>query len=250
MPLDVKRIWDACGAAFDRFTTAEDSFSENIERPAIASLASDLGGKRLLDMGCGSGTYSLWFAGRGAQVTGMDLSPVMVSMAQEKARAEGLDIRLLAGDLNRPLPFEDGEFDIVFTATVLHYVEDLSSVMKETARVMSHGGALIASALHPMSTALFSPADREKAPRYFGSPERMIETPWLDFGEVSDEGRRIISYHHTVEDYFRALRSARLNVTDLLEPAPPPQFASKNAARYEEAMRVPVYLIFRAEHSR
>lgn len=78
----------------------------------------------------------------------------------------------------------------------------------------------------------------------------MIETPWLDFGEVSDEGRRIISYHHTVEDYFRALRSARLNVTDLLEPAPPPQFASKNAARYEEAMRVPVYLIFRAEHSR
>ena len=257
MPVDVKKTWNACGAAFDRFTTAEDSFSENIEQPAIESLAGNLTGKRVLDMGCGSGAYSLWFAGRGADVTGIDLSPVMVSLAEEKARAAGLNIRLRAADLSERLPFEDGEFDLVFTATVLHYVEDLSGAMKEAARVMDKDGALIASVLHPMSTSLFPPATSDETVpadqwqvRYFGAPSRMIETPWLDFGEVSNEGRRIISFHHTVEDYFRAIRSARLTVTDLVEPAPPPEFASKNAVRYDGAMRVPVYMIFKAEHSR
>jgi ubiquinone/menaquinone biosynthesis C-methylase UbiE len=255
MPFDVRRIWDACGAAFDRFTTAEDSFSENIERPAVESLAGDVAGKRVLDLGCGSGAYSLWFAGRGAKVSGIDLSPVMVSIAEEKARRLGLDARFRAGDMSERLPFDDGEFDIVFTATVLHYIEDLGGVMKEAARVMSGDGALIASVLHPMSTSLFPqagseevvPTDRWEA-RYFGAARRMIETPWLDFGEVSSEGRKILSYHHTVEDYYRALRSARLTVTDLVEPAPPAEFASKNSARHEEAMRVPLYLIFRAEH--
>jgi SAM-dependent methyltransferase len=257
MPFDVRRIWDACGAAFDRFTTAEDSFSENIERPAIGSLAGDVAGKRVLDLGCGSGAYSLWFAGRGARVSGIDLSQVMVSIAEEKARKRGLDLRLRVGDISERLPFEDAEFDIVFTATVLHYVEDPGSAMKEAARVMSRDGMLIASVLHPMSTSLFPPADSQEVvpadrweARYFGSPGRMIETPWSDFGQVSSEGRKILSFHHTIEDYFRALRSARLTVTDLVEPSPPAEFASKNTARYEEAMRVPIYLIFRAEHSR
>jgi SAM-dependent methyltransferase len=257
MPLDVRKTWDACGAAFDRFTTAEDSFSENIERPAIGSLAGALEGKRLLDLGCGAGGYSLWFAGRGAQVTGIDLSPVMVSIAEEKARRRGFDIRLRAADMNEGLPFEDGEFDIVFTATVLHYIENLAGAMKEAARVMNRDGMLIMSVLHPMSTSLFpqegaqeiAPASRWEM-RYFGAPRRMIETPWLDFGKVSSEGRRIVSYHRTVGDYFRALRRATLTVTDLIEPAPPAEFASKNAARYEEAMRVPIYLIFKAEHER
>ncbi|HWP42667.1 MAG TPA: class I SAM-dependent methyltransferase [Blastocatellia bacterium] len=254
MAFDVRKTWDACGAAFDRFTTAEDSFSENIERPAIESLAPDVSRKRVLDIGCGSGAYSLWFAERGAEVTGIDLSPVMVALAEEKARQRRLDMRLRAGDVKEGLPFEDGEFDIVFSATMLHYVEDLGGLFKEAARVMKRGGRLIASVLHPMSTSFFPPADLEEPPspdqweaRYFGSPLRMIETPWLDFGSVPSEGRRIVSFHHTVEDYFGAITRARLTLTDLVEPAPRAELASKNAARYEEAMRVPVYLIFKAK---
>jgi hypothetical protein len=74
----------------------------------------------------------------------------------------------------------------------------------------------------------------------------MIETPWLGFGDVSSEGQRINCYHHTTADYFGAIRSAGLTVTDIAEPQPPPEFAQRNPDRYDEAMRVPVYLIFRA----
>jgi hypothetical protein len=105
-----------------------------------------------------------------------------------------------------------------------------------------------------MSTARFPLADSDSVEGpdpwegwYFGSPIRCIETPWLDFGNVSREGRRIFCHHHTVSDYFSAVSSAGLIVTELLEPLPPPEYAAKNVARYDEAMRIPIYLILAAE---
>lgn len=254
MPLDVKRIWNACGEAFDSYTTASDSFAENIERPAIQQLIGNIDGARLLDLGCGSGTYSVSFAEQGSQVVALDLSATMISLAQERAEKRGVKADFRVRDIREPLPFDDAEFDIVFTATALHYVEDIGSFMREAARVMKPTARLVASVLHPMSTAQFPLAESEDVEGpdpwdgwYFGSPHRSIETPWLGFGAVSSEGRRIFCHHHTISDYFSALSSARLSVVDLLEPAPPPEFASKNPTRYDQAIRVPVFLIFKAE---
>jgi SAM-dependent methyltransferase len=254
MPLAVKRIWNACGEAFDRFTTASDSFADNIERPAIEQLIGNLAGARLLDLGCGSGTYSVPFAAKGGQVAALDLSATMISLARERAQQRGVDADLRVADIREPLPFGEAEFDIVLTATALHYVEDIGALMKEVSRVMKPTGRVVASVLHPMSTARFPLAGSEEVEGpdpwegwYFGSPHRSIETPWLGFGDVSNEGRRILCHHHTISDYFNALLSARLAITDLLEPTPSPEFANKNASRYDEAMRVPVFLILKAE---
>jgi ubiquinone/menaquinone biosynthesis C-methylase UbiE len=254
MPLDVKKTWNACGEAFDRFTTAADSFSENIERPAVEQLIGDVTGLRLLDLGCGSGTFSVWFALRGALVTALDLSQTMISLAEHRAQQQGVSAEFRVADIQEPLQFEASHFDLVFTGTALHYVENIDSLMAEVARVMKPKAKLIASILHPMSTARFALADCDEVEGpdpwegwYFGSPLRSIETPWLEFGEVAAEGRRISCYHHTVADYFNAISSAGLTITALLEPKPSAEFASKNADRYYEAMRTPVFLIFKAE---
>src|SRR5439155_10168867 len=189
MPLDVKKIWNACGEAFDRFTTADDSFSENIERPAIKQLVGDIAGARVLDLGCGSGTCSVWFAELGAQVVGLDLSQTMITLAEDNARLRGVQPDFRAADIREALPVEAAEFDLVFSGTAMHYVESIDPVMREVARVMKPEARLVASVLHPMSTALFpsSEADDVEGPDpwegwYFGSPIRSIETPWLDFG--------------------------------------------------------------------
>jgi ubiquinone/menaquinone biosynthesis C-methylase UbiE len=250
MPLDVKSIWNACGRAFDRFNSTSDSFSEMIERPAIDRLVGDVAGKRVLDLGCGAGPYSIWFAERGAHVSGLDLSATMISLAGQKAIERGLQLDLQVADIREPLPFTDAEFDLVFTATALHYVEDVASLFREVARVIKRDGRLIASLLHPMSTAYFPLADEtdQHEPRYFGEPLRSIETPWLDYDDVPDEGRRIVCHHHTAAEYFNAIAAAGLRVAELCEPQPPAEYALQNAARYEQAMRVPVYLIFKVEH--
>lgn len=257
MTLDVKQIWNACGEAFDRYTTADDSFADNIERPAVKELIGDLAGAHVLDLGCGSGTNSVWFAELGASVIGFDLSQKMISLAQARASQRNLNVDFRVADIRDPLPFDAAEFDLVFTATALHYVEDLARMMEQVASVLKPNGRLVASVLHPMSTALFPMADSEgvEGPDpwegwYFGSPIRSIETPWVGFGDVSHEGRRISCHHHTLSDYFNAVRSAGLALTALVEPAPTAEFAAKNAERYYQAMRVPVFLIFRAERTK
>jgi ubiquinone/menaquinone biosynthesis C-methylase UbiE len=254
MPLDVKRIWNACGEAFDRFTTASDSFADNIERPAVERLIGNIDGARLLDLGCGSGTYSVSFAEKGSHVVALDLSATMIALAQDRAHQHGVEADFRVADIREPLPFDDAVFDLIFTATALHYVENIGAFMKEVARVMKPTARLVASVLHPMSTAQFPRADSEEVAgpdpshgSYFRSPDRSIETPWLGFGKVSSEGRRIFCHHHTISDYFHALSSAGLAITELLEPAPSTEFAAKNASRYDEAMRVPVFLILKAE---
>ena len=83
MPLDVKNTWNACGEAFNRFTSAADSFADNVERPAIDRLLGDTAGARVLDLGCGSGPYAVWLAERGGRVTGLDLSQTMISLSQK-----------------------------------------------------------------------------------------------------------------------------------------------------------------------
>ena len=257
MTLDVKRIWNACGEAFDRFTSAADSFSDNVERPAIELLIGSVKGQRVLELGCGSGPYSVWLAERGAKVVGLDLSLTMISLAQERAKKQNLEADFRVADIRDPLPFKDADFDLIFSATALHYVDDLGATIREVARVMKPRGCLVASVLHPMSTARFPLADAEDVEGpdpwegwYFGSPNRCIETPWLAFGDVSSEGRRIFCHHHTVSDYFCAASSADLTITDLLEPSPPPEFAAINAARYNEAMRMALFLVFKAQRNR
>ena len=189
----------------------------------------------------------------------MDLSSTMISLARERARGRAVELELCVADISKPLPFNESEFDFVFTSTALHYVEDIAAAIKEAARVMKPGAQLVASVLHPMSTSRF-PAERQDPTitpdswesrhaweaQYFGSPARAIETPWLGFGDVPGEGRLIACHHHTTADYFSAVSSAGLTVTALVEPQPPAEFAAMNPDRYDEAMRVPVYLIFSA----
>jgi 2-polyprenyl-3-methyl-5-hydroxy-6-metoxy-1,4-benzoquinol methylase len=255
MASDIRKTWNACGEAFHRFTTATDSYSENIERPIIERLAGDVTGLRILDLACGSGVYSIWFAGRGAKVVGLDLSEKMIALAKDSAAKNKLDAEFKVADMTQPISFEAQSFDLVFTATALHYVENLSTTMREVARVLKPAGHLIASVLHPMGTARFPLANWEELPdpstwepQYFGSARRSIETPWAAYANVAEDGQRISCNHHTIEAYWSAITGAGLKVTDLAEPYPPEDFASRNLPRYEEAMRVPIYLIFKARH--
>jgi HemK-related putative methylase len=78
----------------------------------VASL--DLAGRRVLDMGTGSGFLGLWAARRGAEVVALDANPRAVACARENAATNGLAdrMRVLESDLFRALPAE-AAFDLI-----------------------------------------------------------------------------------------------------------------------------------------
>lgn len=122
----VRESFEACTAVENRF--------------ALENLLP-LQGKRILDLGCGAGETSVYFALRGAQVTAVDISPEIIQVAQRLAQSYevALDCRMVVAE---SLPFEDASFDAVFGNGVLHHVE-LLPALREVRRVLKPGGRAI-----------------------------------------------------------------------------------------------------------
>lgn len=79
-----------------------------------------LPGARVLDLGCGEGRDSVFFAARGFEVSAVDVSLAGLRKAERLARAQGVGIRWLHGDMAR-LRLE-GPFDLVYSCGTIHYV--------------------------------------------------------------------------------------------------------------------------------
>jgi SAM-dependent methyltransferase len=102
-------------------------------------------GSRVVDLGCGLGFLSLEAArivGSEGRVTAVDQSPGVLESLREEAAERGLtNLVMLEADV-AALPLERGEVDSVVARSILSYVPDRSSVLKEAQRVLQDGGVL------------------------------------------------------------------------------------------------------------
>jgi len=94
---------------------------------------------RLLDVGCGGGVLTEEFAGLGCQVTGIDISPKSIAVAQAHAAISGLSIDYRIGS-GTSLPFEENSFEAVSCCDVLEHIRDWKQVIAEAGRVLVPGG--------------------------------------------------------------------------------------------------------------
>ncbi|MDR1947454.1 MAG: class I SAM-dependent methyltransferase [Desulfovibrio sp.] len=98
-----RAFWDDRAEEFNAFVhnrAGEDSPADFLqERGALFP------GAEVLDIGCGAGRHALDFAGRGARVTGLDISPLMIGHAGANARESGLNIRFIT------MPWEDADIE-------------------------------------------------------------------------------------------------------------------------------------------
>ena len=111
----------------------------------LAQLADIGAGMQILDAGCGLGGPSRYLAETfEADVTGVDLSPSFVAIANLLARRAGVDglVRYRTGNL-LALDFDDASFDLVWTQHVVMNIADRSGLYRELRRVLRPGGKLV-----------------------------------------------------------------------------------------------------------
>jgi 2-polyprenyl-6-hydroxyphenyl methylase/3-demethylubiquinone-9 3-methyltransferase len=93
---------------------------------------------RVLDLGCGDGTFAARLAALGAQVTGVDPAPTALA----RARVAHPELEFVAPTADGGLPFPDTGFDAVVCVNVLQHVADTQSLLSEARRVLVPGGLL------------------------------------------------------------------------------------------------------------
>lgn len=102
--------------------------------------------RRILDLGCGTGTTTLMLKRRfpNAEVVGLDLSPQMLVVAQRKAQDAGLNITFRHGDA-MATGLEAASFDVVCATLLFHETPPTvaKTILQESFRVMSPGGQML-----------------------------------------------------------------------------------------------------------
>jgi ubiquinone/menaquinone biosynthesis C-methylase UbiE len=106
-------------------------------------LRSRCAGKRVLEYGCGNGSYSILAAQHGAEAVGIDISDVSVENARQAASRQGVGDKATFQVMDcESLTLPDDSFDIVCESGVLHHL-DLNGALKEIARVVKPDGHVI-----------------------------------------------------------------------------------------------------------
>lgn len=135
--------------SYTEFAAVYDELMTDIPYDAYVDLldeaAGGIAGKRVLDIGCGTGLLSVQLAKQGAQVTGIDLSTDMLAVAEQRARALSLPVQFIEQPMQQLTGFTD--FDLaVIAIDSLNYVADKEDVKATFRRIYSSlavGGVLV-----------------------------------------------------------------------------------------------------------
>jgi SAM-dependent methyltransferase len=208
--VSLREAWERHSGDWVRWARApdHDSYWRFHREQFLSSLPPP--GRLTLDLGCGEGRLTRDLRDRGHRVVGVDVAPSMVAAAQA-ADPEGEYIEADAA----ALPFDNGTADLAIAFMTLMDMDDMAGAVHEIARVLEPGGALVATVVHPLNSATLPRADDE-TPRLTIHAYR---APRVYSDSIERDGLSMTfqSFHHSLGDYWRAVRDAGFVIDDLRE---------------------------------
>jgi len=163
----------------------------DMSRAAVDRLLGDVAGRRVLDVGCGTGQLAVELAGRGAGVIGVDPSPAMLDKARRLASLRGVAVDFMdAGFGSLPC----GEpFDIVTCNLVLCHLPEVAGPIAEMASCLAPGGRLIITDFHYLCLVI----------------------GWRTAFTCDDQRYHIENHVHDFGEYSRAIADAGLTIVEM-----------------------------------
>lgn len=232
------------GAFYDEAVTADylahrhggiHSPNTVMEEPAVLAAIGDLVGVKLLDLGCGDGSFAEVALERGARsYTGIDASPSMIDTARRIVTDERVTFDCIAIEA-----FDPGSpaYDVVTSRMALHYVADLADALRRVHRSLHDGGRFLCTVVHPV---ISSHDNRRPGPRSDWTVDRYFDDGprqrlWFD--------KEVTWYHRTTEQYVCALIEAGFRFDELSECAPSRALLADHPDELHRRQRVPLILL-------
>ncbi len=192
----------------------------------------ELRGKKVLGLASGGGQQMPIFALLGAECTVLDYSEKQLESERMAAEREGYEIRIIRGDMTKPLPFDDGEFDLIFHPVANCYVREVKPIWRECFRILKPGGVLLSGTDHFVNYIV--DADEKMIINHLpfdplSDPEQMKQL-------ADDDGG--VQFSHSLEEQINGQLEAGFTLLELYED-------TNGEGRLHE-LNIPTFLAMRA----
>jgi SAM-dependent methyltransferase len=171
-------------------------------------LLGDLRGKRVLELGCGSGAAAVTFAQQGAIVIALDASDTHLARARERAEHAEVKVEWRIGDLADLAFLRAESIDAAFSAGPVAEVDDGPRLFRQVQRVLKPHGPFVFAYDHPLSLIV--------------DGSGVVTRSYFDPGpiDVDRAGEPARVYVRDLGDVFTELGRAGFRVDTILEPRP------------------------------
>jgi len=164
-----------------------------VEEPTVKTILKKFKPGSALDAACGTGRYSELLNSLGYKVTGMDLSPAMLSQARKTRNGK---INFIEGNL-MAIPFKDTSIDLTICALALSHLPNIEKALSEFKRITRPSGHIIISDIHPWLVMLGCQAE---------------------FVDKTGKHGYILNHIHWHSNYLKSFKNLQLKVIECFEP--------------------------------
>ena len=148
-PENQNRLFDEWPDRYDEwFRTPVGTLVKRYESALLLDLLQPSPGETILDVGCGTGIFTLDVLKLGPSVVGLEISLPMLMRARQKTG--GNAFHPIAADM-LSLPFADDMFDKTVSMTALEFVDNAHDAVRELFRVTRKGGTIVVTTLNSLS---------------------------------------------------------------------------------------------------
>ncbi len=209
---------------------------------------SDLKGKSVLCIGCGTGEECEHLKSLGAKrVVGIDISKGLIDFAKKSYP----DLEFQVMDMEK-LNFADDSFDFVYSSLTMHYVKDWTKTLRGVYKLLKKNGTFIFSTHHPVKWGAEVNRSKEKDLFLIGyekyeSGESKVFGDYLNTRKIDDiwfNEFKVSYYHRPLSKIISDIVKSGFIISDFVEPKPLKSVVKEKPNFYDIHSKIPLFMIF------
>lgn len=141
--MNIKSAYNIWASNYDE----DKNLTRDLDAEIVRKVFSDQIFNSILEVGCGTGKNTVFFASISNQLIAIDFSESMISKAKEKVKFENVSFKIR--DITKGWHLEENKFDLITFNLILEHIEDLGFIFEQADKHLSPKGIVFINELHP-----------------------------------------------------------------------------------------------------